>query len=70
MNKVQGREGLVKDPRTGAVVNVDDNAFRQAKLAKKRILESKEKQKTLEDRVDQLESLVHQLIDDKEKTDD
>lgn len=70
MQKVKGKEGLVKDPHTGVVVNVDDDAFRQAKLAKKRIMESNEKQKTLEDRVNRLEKAMNQLLQEKEESDD
>lgn len=62
MHKVKGKEGLYRDPHTGAVINADDNAFRQAKLAKKRILEEREQRQRLETRMSQLEELVQYLM--------
>jgi len=64
MLKVDGKPGLVKDPATGAVINADDGAFRVAKQAKKRILEAKEKEQELEDRLSRLESALEQLLKD------
>lgn len=62
MQKVKGHGGLVKDPDTGGVINVDDNAYRQARLAKKRILEEKARRESVEDRLSNLEELVNSLI--------
>lgn len=51
----------MKDPKTGSVVNVDNEGFRQAKAAKKRILESKTKVDELEERLKALESAIELL---------
>ena len=51
----------MKDPRTGSVSNVDREAFKAAKLAKKRILESKQKHEKLEKRVEELERIINQF---------
>lgn len=61
--KVKGKDGLVKDPSTGAVVNVDDGAYLAAKRAKRRVLEEKQKQLQLESRIDQLELLVTKFLE-------
>ena len=61
MNRVQGKEHLFKDPNSGAVVNDDQDSFNSAKMYKKRILEERQKQQTLEERIDSLERLVEKL---------
>ncbi len=66
MFKVEGKTHLVKDPITGSVVNTDENAFRQAKAAKRRILESRKKEQELEERVNKLESALELLLKEKE----
>lgn len=66
MHKVKGKEGLVKDPHTGSVINVDDNAYRQAKIAKQRLLKERERNEELEDRVSKLETVLEQLLKEKQ----
>lgn len=66
MYKVKGKSHLVKDPTTGSVVNTDENAFRQAKMAKRRILDARQKEQELEERVNRLESALELLLKDKE----
>lgn len=63
MLKVEGKEGLVKDPHTQAVVNTDDESFRAAKQAKKRILESRERERNLQERLERLEQVVEKLTE-------
>ncbi len=65
MQRVEGKEGLVKDPRTGAVINIDDQAFQAARRAHKRIIseinQRQEMEKQLadqEDRIRRLEALL------------
>ncbi len=66
MHKVKGRSGLLKDPSTGSVVNTDDQAFKQAKAVKERVLAAKQKEQELEDRIQRLESALESLLKDKE----
>lgn len=66
MYKIKGRNGLVKDPNTGSVINTDVHAHKQAKAAKERIIASKKKEKELEERIDRLESALELLMKDKE----
>lgn len=55
--KVQGASGLAKDLSSGAVVNVDDAAYRAARLRK----EKQRMEKELLKRVADLESRVEAL---------
>lgn len=62
MNRIEGKENLFKDPSSGAVVNADQDAYKMAKQYKRRILEEREKQRTLEDRVHRLEGAIEKLL--------
>jgi hypothetical protein len=55
--KVQGNAGLAKDPRSGAVINVDNDAYAAALARKKRATHEKK----LLERIDSLEMRVHEL---------
>lgn len=63
---IEGKPGLVKDPASGAVINTDDEAFRAAKQAKKRVLEARRKEQELEDRLSKLESTLEQLLKERQ----
>lgn len=63
--KVQGASGLAKDPSSGAVVNVDDAAYRAARLRKEKQRMEKELLKRvadLESRVDALEKRLTERL--------
>jgi hypothetical protein len=60
MNKVQGKDHLIKT-ETGAVINADQNAYKLAKQHKRRIMQEREKQQSLEDRIGRLEQLISKL---------
>lgn len=62
MHIVKDKPGLVKDPGSKAIINTDTKAFLAAKAAKKRIIESKEKQAELEERLSNLESLIDNML--------
>lgn len=64
MNKVQGREGLYKDPANGGVVNTDNNAYELAKQHKRKIIKERQKNVELEQRIERLESLIEKLGSD------
>ncbi len=66
MLKIEGKAHLVKHAATGAVINVDQDAFRVAKETKKRVLEAKRREEELLSRMSRLESLVEQLLKEKE----
>lgn len=60
--KVEGFASLCKDTKTGAVINNDIQALREAQKRKKNVLKDKEKIITLEERITTLESLVEKLM--------
>lgn len=60
--KVKGHNGMAKDLQTGAVVNTDRAALLAARKRKKEILEEKNKIKTMEDRIEFLESKLNQIL--------
>ncbi len=55
--KVQGNSGLAKDPISGAVINIDNDAYAAALLRKKRAAAEKK----LLERIDSLEMRVAEL---------
>jgi hypothetical protein len=63
MMKIEGKEGLVKDPQNQSVINTDDDAFRAAKQAKRRILESRKRESDMQERLEKLERVVEQLME-------
>ena len=67
--KVEGKEGLEKDPRTNAVINVDRNSYETARAHKRRLLQEREKQRILEQRIDRLESVIEQLFSERTSED-
>lgn len=63
--KVQGNAGLAKDPRSGAIINIDDQAYAAAVARKKRAAADKkllEKIESLESRVAELEKKIQTLL--------
>lgn len=56
--RVKGRESLVKDTKTGAVINTNEEEFNNYKKARNRILSSIKKQSELEKRLERLEKLL------------
>lgn len=62
MQKVKGREGLVKDPHVPVVININESDYERYKMSKKYLRESKQKEANLEKRISKLESIIEQLI--------
>ena len=63
--KVHGNAGLVKDQRSGAIINIDDQAYTAAVARKKRAAVEKkllEKIASLESRVAELEKKIQTLL--------
>lgn len=63
MNKVEGKENLFKDPNSGAVINGDTASYKMAKHFKQRILQEQKEKKELEDRVENVEAMLKQLME-------
>jgi Trm5-related predicted tRNA methylase len=71
---VRNNEGLVRDPRSNAIISTDDNKYKQAKLRK----EAQKRQMRLEQKVSLLEyenrnlrqmidNLMNEMVDIKRK---
>lgn len=63
--KIQGSINLAKDPRSGAVVNIDNDAYAAALARKKRVKNERElleKIARLESRIDELEKKMQTLL--------
>lgn len=59
--KVAGKQGLVRDSSTGAIINTDDQA-REAYLAKRRAAEQQQLEKQMMQRqINQLENHVNDI---------
>jgi len=67
MLKVEGEEGLFRDPSSKAIINKNKKAWINHKLRRKSEREKNEKIQSLENDVAELKELVKQLIDSKPK---
>lgn len=63
--KVEGKDNLVKDLKSGAVVNNDASGLAQAKALKKKFMDSENRQKVLEDKINRIEELLINLVENK-----
>jgi hypothetical protein len=59
--KIEGKESLLKDTKTGSVINTDNNSYETARMFKKRILQEKNKQHELEERIKRLETIISKI---------
>lgn len=64
--KVEGHDGLRKDPQSGGVVNVNMEAYTQAIKAEKERIEKERKIQDMANRLDQLEQLVQRLLEERQ----
>ncbi len=64
--KVSGHEGLVKDPRSSAVISDDLDALNRAKEIKRKRLAEIQRLNTLESKVESLEAMIKQILESKE----
>lgn len=60
---VKGNSSLARDPRTGAIVNINTSEIQLARQRKAQRLQDKQENQQLRQRVDRLEQLVMQLIE-------
>jgi|AntDeeMinimDraft_5_1070356.scaffolds.fasta_scaffold20303_2 folate-dependent phosphoribosylglycinamide formyltransferase PurN len=63
MHRVEGKENLYKDPDSGAIINNDKNSYELAKANKRRILKERQKQQSLEERIEYLESIIKRMAE-------
>ena len=58
-------EGLVKDPNSGAILNIDNEKLKAYKKQKQHFLNNTEKIKKVEDDIQEIKKLLEQLIRDR-----
>ena len=61
--KVEGNPNLVKDMRTGAIINIDRNSVKDAKLLKSKMAKKEEEIETLKKDVAEIKSILNKLIE-------
>ena len=70
MSKVDGHANLVRDPKSGAVLNINSNEIQAARTRKAVRLAQQEKEKqlyndvdNLKDELNDIKSLLHKLVE-------
>ena len=61
--KVDGNSDLVRDKKSGAILNINRNEFDKAKAARAERFREKEELKTLKNDVSELKSMLQQLLE-------
>ena len=62
MIPVEGHKNLFRDPRTGAIINNNANEYSNYKMDKKRKLDQKEELDEMKRDIDEIKSLLKQLV--------
>lgn len=62
MYKVEGEDGLYRDPSTGAIVNKDTKTFEQVRAARLRQSLQDNELAKLKDEISELKSMLHAII--------
>ena len=65
MIPVEGHKNLFRDPRTGAIINNNANEYSNYKMDKKRKLDQKEELDEMKRDIDEIKSLLKQLVNHK-----
>ena len=65
MIPVEGHKNLFRDPRTGAIVNKNMNEYSNYKMDRKRKLNQKEELDEMKKDIDEIKSLLKQLVNHK-----
>ena len=65
MIPVEGHKNLFRDPRTGAIINNNMNEDSNYKMDKKRKLDQKEELDEMKKDIDEIKSLLKQLVNHK-----
>lgn len=61
--KVEGHSGLVKNPKTGVVLNINETEIRSAKKRKKKKQELEQEVQDLRSEMSEIKSLLQQLVE-------
>lgn len=61
--KIKGHDGLVRDPKTRAVINTDSNALERAKRAKQNRMQYDKRMTALENKMDHILDMLTNLKD-------
>ncbi len=62
MYKVEGEDGLYRDPSTGAIVNKDTKTFEQVRAARLRQSLQDNELAKLKNEISELKSMLHAII--------
>lgn len=62
MIKVDGHPDLVKDPRSGAVINTNVEAMKAARLRKERMKDKEQKLQQLENDVSEMKQMLELIL--------
>ena len=62
MYKVEGEDGLFRDPSTGAIINRDKKAFDQVRASRMKSKLADAEIQELRDEISELKQLVHAII--------
>ena len=59
--KVTGKDNLVRDEESGAILNVDNNALKSYKMARNNRIKQLEKEERMENEIDNIKSDVSEI---------
>ena len=65
MIPVEGHKNLFRDPQTGAIINNNMNEYSNYKMDRKRKLNQKEELDEMKKDIDEIKSLLKQLVNHK-----
>ena len=61
--KVDGDAGLARDPKTGAIININRQEIANARAAKKRRIEKDRELEDLKNEVGEIKELLNKLVE-------
>jgi len=61
ISKVKGEKNLVRDERSGAILNVDNNALKSYKMVRDNRIKQLEKEERMENEIDNIKSDVSEI---------
>jgi tetrahydromethanopterin S-methyltransferase subunit B len=61
--KVEGHSGLVKNPKTGVIININETEIKSAKKRKKKKHELEQEVQDLRSEMSEIKSLLKQLVE-------
>lgn len=63
MLKVKDRDGLYRDPTSGAIINKDKSGAKMAKLARQNRLAEQQRLSAVEDKLERIETLLTKILE-------